>query len=137
MKTTRRGFLAGMLALGAAPAIVKSSSLMKLATPPKIVVPDWRLMVQPMYSHVQNLPILSRLGHDFDGDTISSACIRTEELTELLSSTRTRIANSSAVAWLNMDKSLTEYVSSSPDVIWRPKLNRIIVGNSLGSKRVL
>jgi len=31
--TTRRGFLAGLLTLGAAPAIVKADSLMKIAVP--------------------------------------------------------------------------------------------------------
>lgn len=36
----RRGFLAGMLALGASPAIVHASSIMRIA-PPRIIVPQW------------------------------------------------------------------------------------------------
>lgn len=42
MTITRRGFLKSMLALGAAPAIVRAESLMKLWVPPQdIVLPDW------------------------------------------------------------------------------------------------
>ncbi len=39
--TTRRGFLLGMLALGAAPAIVRAASLMPVVTPAGLVVPAW------------------------------------------------------------------------------------------------
>lgn len=35
MTVTRRGFLTGMLALGAAPAIVRAESLMRLWVPPQ------------------------------------------------------------------------------------------------------
>ncbi len=35
--TTRRGFLLGMLALGAAPAIVRAESLMRIWVPPQEV----------------------------------------------------------------------------------------------------
>lgn len=42
--TTRRGFLTGMLALGAAPAIVRAESLMRLWVPPQeLLVADWIL----------------------------------------------------------------------------------------------
>jgi len=37
MIVTRRGFLTGMLALGAAPAIVRAASMMKVVTPAGIV----------------------------------------------------------------------------------------------------
>lgn len=40
---TRRGFLTGMLALGAAPAIVRAASLMPLVTPAGLVVPSNQL----------------------------------------------------------------------------------------------
>ena len=36
--TTRRGFLTGILALGAAPAIVRAESLMRLWVPPQELV---------------------------------------------------------------------------------------------------
>ena len=36
--TTRRGFLTGMLALGAAPAIVRAESLMRLWVPPQEIL---------------------------------------------------------------------------------------------------
>lgn len=35
---SRRGFLGGILALGAAPAIIKAESLMKLYVPPKLIL---------------------------------------------------------------------------------------------------
>lgn len=42
--TTRRGFLTGILALGAAPAIVRAESLMRLWVPPQeLLVADWTL----------------------------------------------------------------------------------------------
>lgn len=37
MNLSRRGFLTGMLALGAAPAIVRAASLMKVVTPAGLV----------------------------------------------------------------------------------------------------
>lgn len=37
-ETSRRGFLAGMLAIGAAPVIVRASSLMPLYVPPKLIL---------------------------------------------------------------------------------------------------
>lgn len=44
MTITRRGFLAGMLALGAAPAIVKAANLMKVVAPStELIVPSQEL----------------------------------------------------------------------------------------------
>lgn len=40
MSLSRRGFLTGMLALGAAPAIVRAASLMRTVTPAGLLVPD-------------------------------------------------------------------------------------------------
>lgn len=138
MKTTRRGFLAGMLALGAAPAIVKASSLMKLATPPKIIVPDWQLMVQPMYPHVQELVILSRFGQDFDGDTVSFSTAKIANGFQLTLLGDSRVKNLPIdKARVLFDNADLECRNETSDLVWRPKLNRIIVGNSLGSKRVL
>lgn len=37
MSLSRRGFLTGMLALGAAPAIVRAASLMKVVTPAGLI----------------------------------------------------------------------------------------------------
>lgn len=37
---SRRGFLTGMLALGAAPAIVRAASLMPVVTPAGLIVPS-------------------------------------------------------------------------------------------------
>lgn len=56
---TRRGFLAGMLALGTAPAVVKADSLMK------IVVPKREIIL------LSSLDILNALNSNFDGDTHS------------------------------------------------------------------
>lgn len=45
MSLSRRGFLTGMLALGAAPAIVRAASLMKVVTPAGLLVPEVRGIV--------------------------------------------------------------------------------------------
>ena len=54
MAISRRGFLTAMLAAGAAPAIVKADSLMKIVVPSKKIVLVHSLV---------------RLAGDFDGDT--------------------------------------------------------------------
>lgn len=76
--TTRRGFLAGILAMGAAPAIVRAENLMKLWTPPKIILD--RGMTRAIFhvdespfisgSHFQQLSRFCTMGADFDGDVI-------------------------------------------------------------------
>lgn len=106
----RRGFLAGILAAGMAPAIIHNP--MKIFVPKQeIIVPKvgrglrspiyhideaafWKpevrrihvgrtvqdefgeaffptVIVQPLSKHINNLPVLARLGRDFDGDTRS------------------------------------------------------------------
>lgn len=45
MSLSRRGFLTGMLALGAAPAIVRAASLMKVVTPAGLIVPDRKPLI--------------------------------------------------------------------------------------------
>lgn len=87
MTISRRGFLTGIFVAGAAPAIVKASSLMKIVVPAKkIVLLDplhfgnmvWRpelvrhlpthsssleeLRVQPQFIHVTSLPIAAKMG---------------------------------------------------------------------------
>ena len=43
---SRRSLLGSMLALAAAPAIVRAQSIMRVA-PPKIIVPEWRRGLTP------------------------------------------------------------------------------------------
>jgi hypothetical protein len=43
---SRRSLLGSMLALAAAPAIVRAQSIMRVA-PPKIVAPEWRARMRP------------------------------------------------------------------------------------------
>lgn len=45
MNLSRRGFLTGMVALGAAPAIVRAASLMKVITPAGLLVPDFERLI--------------------------------------------------------------------------------------------
>jgi hypothetical protein len=52
---TRRGFLGAILALGAAPAIVRASSLMRIATP-ALIVPDQTIWQMQMHN---DAPFLS------------------------------------------------------------------------------
>ncbi len=55
----RRGFLSAILAAGAAPAIVRAESLMKIFVPPE------RKIIQPI-----GIERYYDVGADFDGDTI-------------------------------------------------------------------
>ena len=94
----RRGFLAGILALGTAPAIVKADSIMRISSKivtshplnagsgfvdiPKVWKPEVCLSpvirrdmigAQPMFDHVTNLPISGHINEykstaDYDGD---------------------------------------------------------------------
>ncbi len=45
---SRRGFLTGMLALGAAPAIVRAASLMPVVTPAGLIVPSGDVLTLDM-----------------------------------------------------------------------------------------
>jgi len=58
---SRRGFLKGMLALGAAPAICKAENLMKIFVPPQ------EILIPTGFSDVK-ATWLSLLGADYDGD---------------------------------------------------------------------
>lgn len=51
---SRRSFLKAMIATAAAPAIVRSESLMKLWVPSRNLI-----LVQPRFAHIASLPILS------------------------------------------------------------------------------
>lgn len=56
MLVTRRGFLGAMLALGAAPAIVRAGNLMPLVVrKPVIVVPTFKTFVTPGYARMHGL----------------------------------------------------------------------------------
>ena len=57
--TTRRGFLTGILALGAAPAIVRAESLMRLWVPPQ------ELVTLDMLRQVK-AELLANVGHPAD-----------------------------------------------------------------------
>lgn len=80
----RRGFLAGILAAGAAPAIVKAESLMKIIVPPekKILIGTYHAME---YSHPKPGDFI--LSRHSDGLEYVYGNIVVEELRALLYST--------------------------------------------------
>ncbi len=51
---SRRGFLTGMLALGAAPAIVRAASLMKVVTPAGLLVPSGDVLTLDMIRNARD-----------------------------------------------------------------------------------
>lgn len=57
MNLSRRGFLTGMLALGAAPAIVRAASLMKVVTPSGLLVPDDNILTLDKIHRTRDLMI--------------------------------------------------------------------------------
>lgn len=86
MNITRRGFLGGMLAMAAAPAICKAENLMKIAVPSKKIIQVGFLESMRITrgcghftSAVDEAPyqtLDSRFGGDFDGDTVSFYAIK-------------------------------------------------------------
>lgn len=69
---SRRGFLTGMLALGAAPAVVRVESLMKLWVPPQHIVSANRYIT--MTGSVGGNPII---GVDYGREAGDMTCIVT------------------------------------------------------------
>lgn len=60
----RRGFLAGMLAAAAAPAIVRSQSLMKIVVPSdEILLPEW--LESPFYDNHEHA--LDAMRYQYEG----------------------------------------------------------------------
>lgn len=71
MTISRRGFLAGMFAACAAPAIVRAENMMKIYVPPQeiIILDSGRGLTEPIIP-VDESAYFHNLGADFDGDTI-------------------------------------------------------------------